>query len=107
VTRAFQAAASRPDGLTVRNVLFLGARPPEAAHRSNRTVGASAFVDAAHHDYHLSPRAEAIDAGVELADVTLDRAGTPRPQGRGTDVGAYERADSSGSGPGLPTPAHR
>ena len=48
------------------------------------------FVDAAARDVHLKPGCEAIDAGtLELAPLE-DAAGTPRPQGKGIDVGAYE-----------------
>jgi hypothetical protein len=32
---------------------------------------------------------------VPLTDVTTDRNGSPRPQGRAYDVGAYERKDDS------------
>jgi hypothetical protein len=92
VGRVFRAASSASRGLEVRNLLVLGPLPPEAAHPSNRSADAHAFVDAAGHDYRLAPGAAAIEAGVTLPDVLTDRLGTPRPQGRGYDVGAYERA---------------
>jgi len=47
------------------------------------------FVDPDHHDYRLRPRSVAIDAGGETGDKE-DIAGTPVPQGRGPDIGAYE-----------------
>ena len=37
------------------------------------------------------PQVFPIDAGDTIATVTTDRDGTPRPQGGGYDVGAYER----------------
>lgn len=89
VERPFQGAG-RPSGpMDVRNLLVLGqALPAEAG--SGLAVGASAFVDAAGRDYRLSAGSEAIDAGVPILGVLLDRAGTVRPQGGGYDVGAYE-----------------
>jgi len=91
VTRAFQAASSTSSGLDVRNLLLLGPLPPEASAGSNLSVDASAFTDAAHHDYSLAPGSPAIDTGVSISDVTTDRAGTPRPQGAAFDIGAFER----------------
>jgi hypothetical protein len=44
----------------------------------------------------LAPGSAAVDTGASLAAVSLDRAGTTRPQGNGHDVGAYEAA-SAGS----------
>jgi hypothetical protein len=60
------------------------------AHPSNWSVGPEAFVDAAANDYTLAAGATVVDAGIALADVTTDRIGTARPQGRAYDVGAYE-----------------
>jgi hypothetical protein len=90
VTRAFQAASSTSSGLDVRNLLVLGTRPREAVGSSNLAAGPQAFVNAAAHDYRLAPGSVAIDAGMTLPEVTTDRAGTARPQGRYHDVGAYE-----------------
>lgn len=90
VKRPFQAAAASSSGLEVRNLLVVGALPPEAAQASNLSVGLDAFVNAAVHNYQLAAGAAAIDTGVALAAVTTDRDGVPRPQGRGYDVGAYE-----------------
>jgi hypothetical protein len=91
ITRAFQAASSSMAGLDVRNLLSLSPLTAESAHGSNMQVGTSAFVDAAAHDYALAAGAPAIDAGDPIATVTTDRVGSPRPQGNGHDVGAYER----------------
>ena len=90
VTRVFARAASRSDGLDLLNLLVRGALPAEARHGSNQAVGLEAFVDAAARNYMLAPGSKAIDAGVELPGVTVDRVGVPRPQGRWFDVGAFE-----------------
>jgi hypothetical protein len=91
VTRAFQAASSNSTGLNVRNTLILGtSRPPEASDPSNMMTGAATFVNAAADNYLLVSGAAAVDAGATLTEVTVDRAGTPRPQGAAYDVGAYE-----------------
>lgn len=41
-------------------------------------------------DYHLPPGSPAVDAGID-AGVSADIEATPRPQGAGFDIGAYER----------------
>jgi hypothetical protein len=108
VTRPFQAASSVSSGLDVKNLLLLGTtRPREALGASNMTVGASAFVNAAAGDYSLAPGARAIDAGVTIAGVATDRAGVARPQGRGYDIGAYERRGRVSSSPSPPPPFPR
>jgi parallel beta-helix repeat protein len=48
------------------------------------------FVDAAACDLRLRRDSEAIDAGSPELAPSRDAAGTPRPQGEGIDVGAYE-----------------
>jgi hypothetical protein len=91
VTRTFQAASSNRTGLDVRNLLVLGTRPAEAASSSsNLAVTEQAFVNAAAHDYRLAAGALAIDAGVTLPEVAVDRMGVARPVGSYYDVGAYE-----------------
>jgi hypothetical protein len=99
VTRAFEAAESTSAGLDVRNLLVLGARPREAAGPSNMAVTERVFVDARHHDYRLAAGASAIDAGVSLSAVTLDRHGVPRPVGVAYDIGAYEWQPPVGRSP--------
>jgi Right handed beta helix region/Protein of unknown function (DUF1565) len=42
-------------------------------------------------DFRLRPNSPAIDVGLTLPEVTFDATGVPRPQGRGYDLGAYER----------------
>jgi len=41
-------------------------------------------------DLHQTSASPGIDEGVTLAALTADKAGTPRPQGGGHDIGAYE-----------------
>jgi MYXO-CTERM domain-containing protein len=78
-------------GMVLDNVLVFGdALPPLLEGTSSMTATADAFVDAAAHDYRLVQGAAAIDAGAMLADVTIDRNGTARPDGAGWDVGAFE-----------------
>ena len=91
VARPFQRASSSASVLDVRNVLLLGSSlPSEAAHASNRAVAASVFQDATKHDYRLRAGASAIDTGVPIAGVTVDRYGVPRPYGQAPDAGAFE-----------------
>ena len=47
------------------------------------------FVNAAAFDFHLKPSSPAIDTGATTA-ATIDFDGTPRPQGKAFDLGAYE-----------------
>jgi hypothetical protein len=91
VTAAFQAASSNRNGLDVRNLLMLGGtRPIEAADASNLVVNGTAFVNAAADNYLLVEGSPAVDAGTAIPEVTTDRVGVARPQGRGFDVGAFE-----------------
>ena len=51
------------------------------------------------HNYRLRPDSLAIGRGVPIAGVDHDAAGNPRPQGAGIDLGAFQRATSSGGTP--------
>ena len=42
-------------------------------------------------DFQLQSGSPAIDAGLTLTTVPVDYAGSPRPQGAGNDIGAYDR----------------
>ena len=98
VTQPFLAASASASGLDVRNLLLLGASlPVEASHPSNRALPATAFVNAASHDYELAPGSPAIDAGVTIAEVSTDRLSRTRPQGTAYDIGAYERVPGAGT----------
>ena len=73
------------------------------------------FVNAAAADYRLKATSPARDAGVTLAEVTVDITGAPRPVGATSDIGAYqvraghgaERPSSGIGGRGGDEPAHR
>jgi hypothetical protein len=98
----FQRASAPTGVVTCRNTLVLAsALPAEAAGASNRAVDASAFVDAAAHDYHLADGSSAVDAvsAADALDVALDRDRVPRPQGAAADIGAYELCPAAGCDP--------
>jgi hypothetical protein len=85
----FQEVGPSPD-LRVRNCLFLGTAPPQAADASNRAADAVAFQDAAAHDYRLNAAMPVSAPGdtPEDEELKVDRAGTPR--GDRPDTGAYQ-----------------
>ena len=92
VDRAFLAASSPRSVLEVRNVALLSAAlPAEAGGPTNLALSGAAFVDPANHDYRLTLGSPAIDRGMTLSEVTVDRQGTKRPQGAAYDIGAFER----------------
>lgn len=100
VSTAFRAAPSPGGPIDIRNFLALGTTlPSEAKGPSNMVVPASAFVNAKGHNYQLAAGAAAIDAGVGIAGVTVDRQGTKRPQGRGYDIGAFEHIPGASPDP--------
>ncbi|HUT88975.1 MAG TPA: right-handed parallel beta-helix repeat-containing protein [Thermoguttaceae bacterium] len=57
------------------------------------------FVDVAAFDLRLRSDCEAIDAGSPDLAPSHDAAGTPRPQGEGIDVGAYEHPAGAAATP--------
>ena len=73
------------------NVFGLPKPGVTAIRNLNVTEPVAFFVDWKKYDLRLSDNSPAIDAAaLRLAPVT-DIDGTPRPQGAGVDVGAYER----------------
>lgn len=104
-------------GITIRNnysyasaaggIPFLGTSgASEGVHykQSGNIVNVSApgFVNApatvpASPNFALTARSPAIDAALPLAIVKIDFNGTPRPQGRAPDIGAYEYIAGGGS----------
>lgn len=57
----------------------------------NGNISKSAgFVDESKNNFNLKPTSSCIDVGIETNIVTEDFLGTPRPQGNGIDIGAYE-----------------
>jgi len=101
-TGIFQVAGEQRPEIDVRNLLILeggplrtgttpGVLPWFVNTSENMIVPASAFVNAALHDYHLAPGSPAIDAGVNILGISnLDLDRTPRLQGAAYDMGAYE-----------------
>lgn len=57
---------------------------------SDSSEGAAGFVDMAGDDYHLAAASPCIDAGASVGAPSIDYEGSPRPQGGGHDIGAYE-----------------
>jgi len=53
-------------------------------------TGDSAFVNAHQLDYHLLAISDAIDAGLDLSEVTQDFDSDNRPEGASSDIGADE-----------------
>lgn len=108
IGRLFQdVSRDGPSTIEAQNVLALASSlPAELSGGSNLATGASGFVDAAGHDYHLIAGADAIDTGIALPALLVDRDGTARPAGAGYDVGAYEYCASACSpvDGGVPMP---
>lgn len=73
---------------TLLNNAFVGSMPSEASDPSNRVVSNSDFQDAADNDYRLASSSSLIDGGDTIADVSVDRDGSPRQAPY--DIGAYE-----------------
>jgi len=64
-------------------------------------TGFDPFVDAVNADYHLDTDSTAIDTGADPgASFNVDMDGIQRPQGKGWDIGAYEKkADDTSAEP--------
>lgn len=81
-------SSATPSGLT-----FTGNLPntdPLFVNPGNATIDNATMVNA-----NLTSGSPAIDAGLTIANVTNDYAGTVRPQGSAYDIGALESATSS------------
>ncbi|MDR4464478.1 MAG: right-handed parallel beta-helix repeat-containing protein [Nitrospira sp.] len=101
------AYATSPGGTA-----FLGTGATEGVHytQSDNRVNISKpeFVNApatlpASPNFALTAQSPAIDAGLPLATVKIDFTGTPRPQGRAPDIGAFEYT-TGGDGKAPATP---
>jgi hypothetical protein len=57
------------------------------------------FVNASAYNFYTQTGGAGVDAGVPLSAVPYDYAGTTRPQGSSTDVGAYEYIGAGSSAP--------
>jgi hypothetical protein len=61
------------------------------------------FVNSSGNDFKLKSDSRAVDAGANVSAVTTDLSGVARPQGRTTDIGAYEfSGQPTASGPPAP-----
>lgn len=56
----------------------------------NDFVAEPQFIDPANGDFRLKPGSPGIDAGATIEEIKTDLLGTPRPQGKAFDIGAYE-----------------
>ena len=93
------AYAAGPESTAeVKNNVITGGRPEGATGwnvdkdhnlRVTKAELGQVFVDAAKRDFRPKPGSPVIDAGVDVG-VTKDLAGTPVPQGKAPDIGAYE-----------------
>ena len=101
------SAGSGSTGIKIRNNLFYasgsgntlqysGHQPSDLVSTGNIVnVNAPGFVNApdtlpVSPNFALTARSPAIDAGVPLSETRIAFDGTPRPQGRAPDIGAYE-----------------
>jgi parallel beta-helix repeat protein len=82
---------------TVKNNIAYGSRFADyvdggaATTASNNLFGVSpGFVSAARANFQLQLGSPAIDAAVSVSGLTSDILGTPRPQGKAPDIGAFE-----------------
>jgi hypothetical protein len=95
-----------PSGSIVRNNLTTALNNYESGVVEDHNLIVSAlgdhFVDAAEHDLRLLSTSSAIDAGSSLLAPDIDAAGTPRPQGSGVDIGAYEYKSGELDRPAAP-----
>jgi len=66
--------------------------------KHSRQVGLEQiFKDEGKDQYELMKNSVAVDAGVKVDEVTDDIKGTPRPQGKKYDIGAFEVPSSRGT----------
>ena len=88
----FVADDSREGLSAEHNCIYNGGRSlPKDEKRLTDLWGVDPmFVDAAGNNFDLQPDSPMIDAGIKLDEVVNDFRGTPRPQGRSHDIGAYE-----------------
>ena len=86
------SASAEAAMLDIRNSLFFGSDLPieATAHTSNATAEYADFENAVHHDYHLSPDSDAIDAGEPIDGVETDLDQDVRVEGAAPDLGAFE-----------------
>jgi parallel beta-helix repeat protein len=87
----FQLAVDPMAGFTADHNLIDGFRGGEGEITGDACVeGDPQFVDAAGADFHILETSPAVDQGSAMAAPVMDFDGTPRPQGSGFDIGAFE-----------------
>jgi hypothetical protein len=82
--------------IVVDNNFYNSGPRTSGASDPNAVLGNPLFVNITTEDFHLQGTSPAIDVGVNLAEVPVDKDGVARPQGSAFDMGAYEYV---GSGP--------
>jgi hypothetical protein len=85
---AYVSPSSATELLGGQSNLWFGAGAPPDFLTGNLAADPQ-FANLAGLDFHLLPTSPAVDAGVATA-AARDAEGTPRPQGAGFDLGAYE-----------------
>lgn len=83
-------------GFDMRNCAFVGTKPIEASHTSNKSATTACFVNTASRNYQLASGSSCINSGVTVTEVTTDITGAVRNDGQ-YDVGAYEYGSASGT----------
>ena len=84
-------------GITIRNNLTFGCGLKDDDDKGvSKVVGNIVgkdpmFVDAAKRDFRLKPESPTVDAGIADLAPVADVDGKSRPQGKGVDIGPYER----------------
>lgn len=77
------------DGVTKNCDYNLFWNTPNRQYGKNDITAEPQFVDPDNGDFRLKPGSPGVDMGIQT-DLTTDLLGTPRPQGKGCDIGAYE-----------------
>jgi hypothetical protein len=90
IDEEFESVGGHGSGFEVKNNLFLDTLPTDASDSSNLVVEESDFIDINSNNYHYKNNSLAIDAGIEISDVLIDRDGLSRSMDNVYDVGAYE-----------------
>jgi hypothetical protein len=92
VVNTHQGAPANTISGTRCSVNFSLVQPQITLGGTNNKLGVDpAFVDSSGGNYHLKLDSPAVDAADPAAVNTIDFDGTPRPQGQGNDLGAFER----------------
>jgi hypothetical protein len=90
IDEEFESAGGYGSGFEVNNNIFLDTLPTQASDSSNLVVEESDFIDIDSNNYHYTNTSPAIDVGIEISDVLIDRDGLSRSMDNIYDVGAYE-----------------